>query len=112
MINDNQNAEIPEETLLHAAVHVALDENHASDPQWRAAQISDENDISNYAKDNAETEDLAESFLMWMAARYMSGSLSAENMESIILAIPARLVYLSEQNFNMYPVGSRAQAHW
>lgn len=105
MTSDYQSAQILEETLLHESVHIALDEDHENTPQWKAAQISDDNYISTYAKDNAETEDLAESFLMWMASRYMTTSLSTDNLERIVEAIPARLVYLNQQNFDMSPVG-------
>jgi len=100
-----QTAGILEETLLHEAVHVALDEDHESTEQWKTAQASDDNFISTYAKDNAVTEDFSESFLMWMAARYRSDALSPENLQRIKQAIPARLSYLDQQGFDMRPVG-------
>lgn len=100
-----QNAGILEETLLHEAVHVALDEDHEKTEQWKAAQISDDNYISTYAKDNAATEDFSESFLMWMAARYRTDALSPDNLQRIEQAIPARLSYLDQQGFDMRPIG-------
>ncbi len=101
---DYDNAGILEETLLHEAVHIALDDEHEDTVAWKAAQISDDNFISTYAKDNAATEDFSESFLMWMAARFKTSTLSAENRLLIEQAIPARLIYLDQQGFDMNPV--------
>ena len=104
MAANYEAAGILEETLLHEAVHVSLDESHENTDEWRAAQISDDNFISTYAKNNATTEDLAESFLMWMASRYRTDTLSADNQQRIALAIPGRLSYLDNQGFDMNPV--------
>ena len=105
MTADYSDAGILEETLVHEAVHVALDEDHENSPDWEAAQTSDDNFISTYAKENAATEDLAESFVMWMASRYMAETLTADNLKLVEQVIPARLSYFNQQNFDMSPVG-------
>lgn len=101
---DYDNAGILEETLLHEAVHVALDNEHEDTVGWKAAQTLDDNFISSYAKDNASTEDFSESFLMWMAVRFKTSTLPDENRLLIEQAIPARLIYLDQQGFDMSPV--------
>jgi hypothetical protein len=54
---------ILEETLVHEASHTSLDTPHASAAGWLAAQAADAEFISTYARDNADREDFAESFL-------------------------------------------------
>lgn len=105
MTADYSDAGILEETLVHEAVHIALDDDHENSPDWLAAQISDDNFISTYARENAATEDLAESFVMWMASRYMAESLTADTLNLIEAVMPARLSYFNQQSFNMSPVG-------
>ncbi|MFK8083511.1 MAG: hypothetical protein AB8B97_24790 [Granulosicoccus sp.] len=54
-----------------------------------------------FAKDNPSTEDITESFLMWMALRFMTDALSEDNRQRIEQAITARLVYLDQQDFSL-----------
>ena len=97
-------AGILEETLLHESVHVSLDEDYEFTPEWRAAQELDDNFISTYAKNHSLKEDLAETFTMWVAWRYLAERISADNFQKIEDAIPNRLEYLDEQGFDMNPV--------
>ena len=97
-------AGILEETLLHESVHISLDEDYEFTPEWRAAQELDDNFISTYAKNHSLKEDLAETFTMWMAWRYLAERITADNFQKIEDAIPNRLEYLNEQGFNMNPV--------
>ena len=57
--------------------------------------------ISDYAK-TAVHEDLAESFLMWLAYRY--NRVNEVEKAKILEAIPNRIKYFDAQNFNMYPI--------
>ena len=60
---------ILEETLVHEACHTSLDEAHSSAADWIAAQEADGTFISTYARDNPQREDVAESFLCYLAAK-------------------------------------------
>nr|HMP32231.1 T9SS type A sorting domain-containing protein [Saprospiraceae bacterium] len=95
---------ISEETLVHEASHTSLDEYHAKSPSWLDAQNKDNNYISSYARDNPEREDIAESFLLWLAVTYRSERISKVNLEKIIKAIPNRLKYFDNQNFKLNPI--------
>ena len=51
-----------EELMAHEAVHAALDVLYRDSPEWQQAQKSDVTFISEYARDNPDTEDFAESY--------------------------------------------------
>ena len=60
-----------DEVLFHEAAHGALDVDHATAAGWRAAQEADSVFISEYARDNPDREDIAESILPYFAVRYL-----------------------------------------
>ena len=92
-----------EETFVHEAVHVTLDPSHKDSPGWRAAQAADGVFISTYAHENPDSEDVAESFLLWFAVRYQAERLTAAERTVILRTIPNRLAYFDEQGFDMSP---------
>jgi hypothetical protein len=94
---------ILEETLVHEASHTSLDANHASAPGWLAAQASDGEFISTYAQDYPTREDVAESFLTYLAIRYRSDRISQSLTDTIMHTIPNRIDYFDAQSFDMYP---------
>ena len=95
---------ILEETLLHEAAHTSLDAAHASSAGWRAAQSADARFISTYARDNSTREDIAETFVPYLAVRYRADRLSESLANTILAAIPNRIAYLDAQSFDMYPI--------
>jgi hypothetical protein len=95
---------ILEETLVHEAAHTSLDAAHAAAPGWLAAQTSDNEFISTYARDNPTREDIAESFLPWLAVRYRADRISASLADTIRQTIPNRLAYFDSQAFALQPI--------
>lgn len=92
-----------EEALIHEAAHTTLDATHARASGWLAAQEADGNHISQYAADNAGTEDLAESLVPFIAVQYRSDRIT-DFLEALIRkAIPARIEYLASQSFELHP---------
>lgn len=95
---------ILEETLIHEASHTSLDRENALSSGWKAAQKADNNFMTDYARDNPEREDVAESFLFYMAIRYRSDRIS-DSLEKIILeTMPNRISYFDNQELEMYPI--------
>ena len=74
---------------------------------WRAAQKVDDEFISAYAKDYPKREDIAESFLTWLVVRHLSDRVSESHIKKILKAIPNRIKYFDEQEFDMYPIVPR-----
>jgi hypothetical protein len=95
---------ILEETLVHEASHTSLDAAHATAAGWTAAQNGDGTFISTYARDNALREDVAETFLPWLAVRYRLNRISPALADTILLTIPNRIAYLDAQPFEMNPI--------
>jgi hypothetical protein len=93
-----------EEVLVHEACHTSLDARHAASTGWLAAQQSDPEFISTYARDNPSREDVAESFLLWMAVRYRSERITPEVANPIETTMPARISYFDAQGFAIGPV--------
>ncbi len=92
---------ILEETLIHEASHTSLDSYHANNHAWLEAQSKDNNFISNYARDNPLREDIAESFLAYLAAIHLSDRISFELKLQILSTIPNRIEYFENQNFDL-----------
>ena len=95
---------ILEETFVHEAAHTSLDATHASAPAWLAAQSADPAFISTYARDFPNREDIAESFLPYLAIRYRSGRITQSLANTIMQTIPNRIAYFDNQSFDMYPI--------
>jgi hypothetical protein len=95
---------ILEETLIHEAAHTSLDAAHASSKGWINAQNTDPSFISTYAFDNPRREDIAETFLLYVALRYRSDRISASLRDKILETVPTRIKYFDSQNFNMHPI--------
>ena len=97
---------ILEETFVHEASHTSLDADHASSAGWLAAQTADDEFISTYASDNPDREDIAESFLLYLAVRFRSDRITQSLKDSIEAAIPNRIAYFDDQSFDMRPISS------
>ncbi|MFW6224442.1 MAG: hypothetical protein ACOC4R_02150, partial [Bacteroidota bacterium] len=97
---------ILEETLVHEASHTSLNATHATSEGWIEAQDIDGAYISTYAKDYPEREDIAESFLPWLAVRYRRDRISDDDYNTITETIPNRLKYFDDMDFDMFPVSS------
>jgi len=93
-----------EETLIHEAAHTSLDANHATSAGWLAAQTADNEFISTYARDYPVGEDIAESFLPYLATKYRSSQISQSLCDTIVQTMLNRITYFDGQSFNMYPI--------
>ena len=95
---------ILEETLVHEASHTSLDADHAAAPGWLAAQAADGAFISAYARDNPTREDIAESFLLYVAFCCRLDRISQDLAATFTQTIPNRLAYFASQSFDMHPL--------
>lgn len=98
---------ILEETLVHEASHTSLDSYHASAKGWLAAQKADPEFISTYARDNPTREDVAETFLLWLAVRHRLERISPADAATIRKSIPARLRYFDAAKLVITPVKTK-----
>ncbi len=103
---DYEREGIIEEVFLHEGVHTSLDAYHLASSGWLAAQASDGDFISAYAREFPNREDLAETFPMWFALRFREDRISERLANTIRRRIPSRLDYLDAQDFNLSPAVS------
>lgn len=94
---------ILEETLAHEAAH-ALDSEHSRAKKWIDAQAEDGAFISTYAKANLFREDVAESFVPYLAVRYRADRISRKHLQTITETIPHRIAYFDSLNPDMTPI--------
>lgn len=99
-----ENDGILEETFIHESSHTSLDAEHSASSGWIAAQESDGNFITEYAYENPVREDIAESFVLYMAIRYRSSRITDSIENTILETMPNRIFYFDDQTFNMYPI--------
>ena len=95
---------ILEETLVHEASHTSLDDAHAASAGWLAAQTADHEFISTYARDNPTREDVAETFLVYLAVRYRAARITTAMANTISRTVPNRIAYFDGQTLDMYPI--------
>lgn len=95
---------ILEETLVHEASHTSLDHDHARAPQWLKAQKADGRFISTYAREHPFREDIAESYLLYVAMRYRANRIPDSLKNTIQQVMPNRMQYFEDQGFDMHPV--------
>lgn len=82
-----------QEILFHETTHTGIDKYCIGYSSWISAQNMDPKWISNYAKNNPNREDVAESFLVYYALKYRDYKLSDVTKGIIRDAIPNRIAF-------------------
>ena len=93
-----------EEALIHEAAHTSLDSRVGNTFGWSVAVTLDAEFISDYARSNPDREDIAESFLPYIAARFRAGRLSPDTVASITTTIPNRIYYFDSLAPDLFPM--------
>jgi len=82
-----------QETVFHESVHATLDAEHARSGAWQRAQQSDGGFITDYAANNPDREDMAESALFAFTMMTHPGRLPAEVEARVRQVMPNRLAF-------------------
>lgn len=85
-----------EETVFHESVHATLDEKYLRSREWLEAQRADGDHITEYAANNPDKEDLAESALFAWATLVHPGRLPADIERHVRNVMPNRLAFFEE----------------
>lgn len=93
-----------EEIMLHEVSHMGLEAPLDTTAAWADAQAADARFISDYARDFPDSEDMAESFVAWVAVRYRSDRLSSSVLATILSAIPNRLAFFDGLGLDLDPI--------
>ena len=97
------------ETLIHETVHAMIDKDHSRNTQWNQAQQQDIAFISTYAESHPFREDLAESFVPYLAVRYKSDRISQELKDTITSTMQHRIDYFDGLAIEIYPMTESSQ---
>lgn len=97
LYSDNMDVRISnndlEETVFHESVHAALDFEYLQNTSWLQAQQNDQTFITQYAKDNPNKEDMAESALFAYTMIKYHGRLSNEIEDWVLNYTPNRFAF-------------------
>lgn len=96
--SDNMDVRITnndlEETVFHEAVHATLDATYLDSNEWIQAQLLDDAFITQYARNNPDKEDMAETALFVYTMVKHPGRLSTETESWVQTNIPNRYSFL------------------
>lgn len=84
-----------EEAFYHEGAHNSLEREVRADPRWKAAQDADGIAITEYAA-TGEAEDVAESYVAWVAVRFRRARITRDALQTILSTIPNRLRYFDQ----------------
>ncbi len=103
-----ESPEFLEEILLHECAHTSLDWDSGGSVEqtkWAEQVARDPGFISTYAIDNPMREDVAESFVPYLAWKLGTASgYTAAQLDAISQQIPNRLAYLDSLALNLTPL--------
>tara|TARA_B100000686_G_scaffold171626_1_gene178855 strand:- start:59 stop:1177 length:1119 start_codon:yes stop_codon:yes gene_type:complete len=90
-----------EELLIHESAHLSIDPYVYDQQGWIDAVSLDNNYISTYAKDNPDSEDVAETFQAYIAVKYFPERISNSLRDTILSVCLNRFKYFDSLNFDL-----------
>lgn len=102
---------ILEEVFIREAVHASLDATIGDSAEWQSAKRDDNRAISQLAADRSN-EDLAESVLAYLGARYRANRMPVSVDLTIINTIPNRIDYFDFSGLVMHPLEIDQSVDW
>ena len=90
-----------EELLIHESAHLSIDPYVYDQQGWIDAVSLDNNYISTYAKENPDSEDVAETFQAYIAVKYFPERISNSLRDTILSVCLNRFKYFDTLNFDL-----------
>lgn len=91
-----------EEILFHEATHATFDYLYQKD--WAQYSHSDPWFVSKYAADNPQSEDIAETFLLYAAIKFAGARIPSDEIEKVKENLPARVAFFDQLGPDMHPM--------
>ena len=95
--------DILDETFIHEGSHTSIDGYVYGTPKWEAAVADDAKFISDYARDNPQREDIAETYLVWFATRARPETFTKAELDQWEADMGNRFEYFDEMCEDMSP---------
>ena len=90
-----------EELFIHEATHLSIDPYVYGQRGWNDAVYLDGNYLSTYAKDNPESEDIAETFQAYIAVKYFPERITSSLRDTILSICLNRFKYFDSLNLDL-----------
>ena len=90
-----------EELLIHESTHLSIDPYIYGQQGWTDAVNLDGNYLSTYAKDNPDSEDIAETFQAYIAVKYFPDRISNSLRDTILSVCLNRFKYFDSLNLDL-----------
>ena len=90
-----------EELFIHEAAHLSIDPYVYGQRGWNDAVYLDGNYLSTYAKDNPESEDIAETFQAYIAVKYFPERITSSLRDTILSICLNRFKYFDSLNLDL-----------
>ena len=90
-----------EELLIHESTHLSIDPYIYGQQGWVDAVNLDGNYLSTYAKDNPDSEDIAETFQAYIAVKYFPDRISNSLRDTILSVCLNRFKYFDSLNLDL-----------
>jgi len=90
-----------EELFIHEAAHLSIDPYVYGQQGWIDAVNLDGNYLSTYAKDNPDSEDIAETFQAYIAVKYFPERITSSLRDTILSICLNRFKYFDSLNLDL-----------
>jgi uncharacterized protein YoxC len=90
-----------EELFIHEAAHLSIDPYVYGQQGWTDAVNLDGNYLSTYAKDNPDSEDIAETFQAYIAVKYFPERITSSLRDTILSICLNRFKYFDSLNLDL-----------
>jgi len=100
-VETRPNGDRTEELLIHESAHLSIDPYVYGRQEWTDAVNLDGNYISEYAKDNPDSEDVAETLQAYISVKYFPDRISNSLRDTILSVCLNRFKYFDSLNLDL-----------
>ena len=101
VVETRSDGDKTEELLIHESAHLSIDPYVYGQQEWTDAVNLDGNYLSTYAKDNPNSEDIAETFQAYIAVKYFPDRISNSLRDTILSVCLNRFKYFDSLNLDL-----------
>ena len=100
-VENRPDGDRTEELFIHESAHLSIDPYVYGQQGWIDAVIQDGNYLSTYARDNPDSEDVAEIFQAYIAVKYFPERISKSLRDVILSVCLNRFKYFDTMGFDL-----------
>ena len=101
LVETRPDGDKTEELLIHESAHLSIDPYVYGQQGWTDAVNLDGNFLSTYAKDNPDSEDVAETFQAYIAVKFFPDRISNSLRDTILSVCLNRFKYFDSLNLDL-----------